>query len=43
MTGDQGPTGLPSHGISSTTTKGKLTDMKVKYGGSIDTGFKGWE
>ena len=44
MTGDQGPTGLPGHSISSTSTKGKLTDMKVTpYGGSIDTGFKGWD
>ena len=44
MTGKQGSTGLPGHSISSTTTKGKLTDFKVKpYGGSIKTGFKGYD
>ena len=44
MTGKQGSTGLPGHSISETWTKGKLTDLKVKpYGGSIKTGFRGYD
>ena len=44
VTGKQGKVGLPIHGISSTHTKGKLTDFKVTpYSGSVKTGFKGYD
>ena len=44
MTGKHGKVGLPIHGISSTHTKGKLTDFKVTpYSGSVKTGFKGYD
>ena len=44
MTGKQGSTGMPSHGISITTSGGKLKSFKVKpYGGAIETGFTGYD
>ena len=44
MTGKQGKVGLPIHGSSTTTTRGKLTDFKVTpYSGSVETGFTGYD
>ena len=44
ITGKQGKVGLPIYGSTSTHTKGKLTDFKVKpYSGSVKTGFKGYD
>mgnify|MGYP003681250480 CR=1 FL=1 len=44
MTGKQGSTGMPSHGISMTTSGGKLKNFKVTpYGGAIETGFTGYD
>lgn len=44
ITGKQGKVGLPIHGISMTTSKGKLKDFKVTpYSGSVKTGFTGYD
>ena len=45
ITGKQGKVGLPIHGISMTSSKGKLKDgVKVTpYSGSVKTGFTGYD
>ena len=44
ITGKQGKVGLPIHGISMSSSKGKLKDFKVTpYSGSVKTGFTGYD
>ena len=44
MTGKHGNVGLPGHSIQTTSSKGKTRlDYAEPYGGSVKTGFKGYD